>query len=174
MFTTSHDVRWDVTRGLYERLARLSRDDEEAEATDHAISLSINPSRRHGAVVAFGHHDLMRNGRFSSRRSRQRRVEMLSSLGTHVGMMPSTFFGDGIGRGHVETPEDVVIARDSIQRLREASAGLGPQHAQCLESMLAGSSVDDTARTCGLSPSSVDRMRQQIRDIARPILWPRV
>jgi len=172
MFAGSHGVRWDVTRGLYERLARLSRDGEEAEAIDRAISLSISPSRRHSDVAAFGYRDLMRNGRFSSRRSRQRQAKVLAEVGAHARLMPSTFFGDGIGHGCLSTPEDVVIARESIQRMREASAELGPQHVQCLESMLAGSSVDETARVCGLSPSSVDRMRTEIRDIARPILWP--
>jgi hypothetical protein len=61
---------------------------------------------------------------------------------------------------------DLVEARDLEERFREGAQHLGAVASQCLESMLAGDSVAESAARLGQIPRRIKRLRAQIREMA--------
>lgn len=159
---SSSDARWVVASQLYLRLQKLTPGTKEAEITEHALSLALNPKRKPKNATFF-FHEVLRNARYSIQRTQTRRSALFEQLATHPA--PAT---DNID---YKTPEAICIAWEIEAKLREAAAQNSPHTVRCLDGMLAGESVSETAAACGLSRRSVNRARQKIREISLPLFF---
>lgn len=155
----SSDVRWDVLQDLYSRLQKLTPGTKEAEIAEHAISLALNP-RRQSKDATFFLYDVLDNAKHSILRTQTRRNALLKKFTAYSAHVVHNY----------ETPEAICIAQEIEAKIREAAGKLGPNIVRCLDGMLVGESVSQTAAACGISRRSVDRARQKIREILRPML----
>ena len=154
---SSSDVRWVVVEKLYSRLQRVIPGTKESEIIEHAISLALN-SGRQSRNASFLFHDVLRNARHSIRRTQSRRSNLFTAYSACV-----------LNNIDYKTPEAVCIAHEIEAQIQETAAQSGPEMVCCLNGMLAGESITETAARCGLSRRSVNRSRQRIREISLPL-----
>jgi DNA-directed RNA polymerase specialized sigma24 family protein len=158
----SQDIRWDVVGKLYSRLQRLTPGTQEAEAIDHAITLALNPERQ-AQNVSFLVYDVLRNARYSRRRTQKRCGELSKKLNVYATQTAAHL--------NCKTPEAICIAQEIEVKIRETLAQRDSHIMRCFEGMLLGESISETATACGISRRSVDRARQKIRTISRPFFF---
>jgi hypothetical protein len=158
----SQDIRWDVVEKLYSRLQRLTPGTQEAEAIDHAITLALNPERQ-AQNVSFLVYDVLRNARYSRRRTQKRCGELSKKLNVYATQTAAHL--------NCKTPEAICIAQEIEVKIRETLAQRDSHIMRCFEGMLLGESISETATACGISRRSVDRARQKIRTISRPFFF---
>lgn len=155
----SSDVRWDVLKVLYSRLQKLTPGTKEAEIAEHALSLALNSRRQFKHITLFVCKDVLDNAKYSILRTQTRHSALVKKLAAYSVRKED----------NCETPEAFCIAQEIEAKIREAAAKLGPNMVCCLDGMLVGESISQTAAACGISRRSVDRARQKIREISRPI-----
>lgn len=160
--SSQSDVRWTVAGKLYSRLQTLPPGTREAEVTEHAISLALN-SGRQSKNATFFFYDVLRNARHSTGRTQVRHSVLFNNLAAHS--------AQALDSVDYKTPEALCIADEIEDKIRDAAARSGPHTVHCFDGMLAGESVTETARRCGISTRSVERARQRIREIARPLFF---
>ncbi len=158
----SQDIRWDVVGKLYSRLQRLIPGTQEAEAIDHAITLALNPERQ-AQNVSFLVYDVLRNARYSRRRTQKRCGDFSKKLNAYATQTAAHL--------NCKTPEAICIAQEIEAKIRETLAQSDSHMMRCFEGMLVGESISETAIACWISRRSVDRARQKIRTISRPFFF---
>lgn len=158
--SSSNNVRWIVVEKLYSRLQRLAPGTKEAEITEHALSLALSIERQ-PINVSFFFHDVLRNARHSIHRTQTRHIALINKLTEDSARAAKN--------ADYETPEANCIAREMETRLWKVAALEGLHAVRCLEGMLRGESIAETAAACGISPRSVNRARHKIRKISLPL-----
>lgn len=158
----SQDIRWDVVGKLYSRLQRLTPGTQEAEAIDHAITLALNLERQ-AHNVSFLVYDVLRNARYSRRRTQKRCGDLSKKLNAYATQIAAHL--------NCATPKAICIAQEIEAKIRETLAQGDSHMMRCFEGMLLGESISETATACGISRRSVDRARQKIRTISRPFFF---
>lgn len=165
-------VHFDVVRSLQNRFSVLPPGSEDAEITEHAISLALSPARKE-ANPDFLRRDVLRDARRIYRRSPDRKVIYLS---------PAVFLDYQDDDGEVgartavpvpvdrDTPEKIAVARELEQRIRAAASTLDPLAERCLDGLFLGEQEWETAAAIGTPPARVKRLRTRIRKVAIGII----
>ena len=122
----SQDIRWDVVGKLYSRLQRLTPGTQEAEAIDHAITLALNPERQ-AQNVSFLVYDVLRNARYSRRRTQKRCGELSKKLNVYATQTAAHL--------NCKTPEAICIAQEIEVKIRETLAQRDSHIMRCFEGM---------------------------------------
>jgi len=149
------DKRWLVVLELQQSLQQLNPGSLEAEIIEHAITLAIK-SRNPEQNLKFFRYDLIRNARFSLKRTkaRQRRLWQKVSLATPAWVE--------------DTAPYVSLKLESQLRLMLSKSGNYLN--QCFTDMLDGKSIASTAIACGVSQRTANRLRQKVRQIVQAYL----
>ena len=171
------DVPFRVAEILYGRVASLPPGSEEAETAEYAILYALS-DRRTPLNEPFFLHDVLRDARKSVFRDRRRQVEVVQKLGRalspsirsgRVGILASGGTISGFGLVVTSSPEDEYLAQELEQEIRARAACWGPVAERCLDGMLVGETVRETADALDVSPRTVDRTRERIRAITLDI-----
>lgn len=157
----SYAARWQVVEQLYSLLERLPEGSPDANIVEHAISLALNPQRII-QDIPWLLHDVLRNARFSVRRAEKRREALYQKVENVTIRDQRTI--------DYATPETIFVNQECVELLYKSIALLSPHALRCLEGMIAQESIEETASACELSRRSVDRIRRQIRIVARTLL----
>lgn len=158
--SSSNDIRWIVVEKIYSRLQRLAPGSKEAEIIEHALSLALSIERQ-PINDSFFFHDILRNARHSIHRTQTRHIALMNKLTKDSARAAKN--------AEYKTPEANCIAREIETQLRRAAALEGLHAVRCLDGMLRGESIAETAAACGISPRSVNRARHKIRKISLPL-----
>lgn len=158
--------RWSVVQALQAAERRLSPGGAEADGTERAILLALSDARD-DRVPAFLYRNALRDGRKLAWRRRAKEflfspTEEDSELGRNLadGLVPE--FVDA-----QNTPENLAVAQDLKSRLeKEVLASLGDAGRVCLEGLLEGATVAESAVTAGISVRQVRHVRSRIRAMA--------
>jgi hypothetical protein len=149
------DKRWRTVLTLQQRLQKLNPGSQEAEIIEHAISLAID-SHNQEQNLTFFRYDLIRNAKFSIRRTKARQSQLWQKV-------------------LLDTPhliEDInsYSAMELEATLRGVVTTAGKNLEQCFHDMLNDKDVAATALSCGVSQRTANRLRQKIRQIVRVYL----
>ena len=158
------DVRTDVVRHLYAVARRHPPGSEMHEIASYAVLLAMSAGRE-----ARSSRFLLRNAWRDARRILRRRrhreptvdpLDEWSALGRRI--------AEGDIRYAVEhvTPASICIARDLEERVRAEARAIGPDGPACLDGLLTGETLAQTAARLDVQPGTVKRIRQRIREIA--------
>lgn len=165
METASSAAHWGIMAHFYTSLATLQPGSLNSDVTEHALDIVIE-SRRRNEACSRSPYDFFRNARFSVRRSHARAAQLSERLSVSVANHAS--------HQNNATAEAVAIATHLEAEIRAAVARRGPLFLRCFEGMLRDEDLDTTASACQMSRRTLDRIRRQIREVARPILLPEV
>jgi hypothetical protein len=129
------------------------------ERADLAIDLALNPTRQTGAYLV---RNLLRDAARTMRRNRDAVPELID-----VDRLPPA-----LEPADQATPENAAPAIQLEAELCRASSN--PCLAQrCLDDMIAGRTVHESAAACAVSCASVKKARSRLRYAARRMNWGR-
>jgi hypothetical protein len=155
----------DVAAECYDRVQKLTGlgDGLEAEAAERAIEMALfgnRPAKEPCLLLG----DVLKNARFSVRRSRARNAVATDEL-RRLGQQK---VATGGCRGFItdETPEDLVIARELGRCLHGEACRCGTYGVRVLEGVIGGESAQETAAAAGVSRATVDRTLRRLRKAA--------
>lgn len=167
---------------------------------ERAMDYTLSPGRTE-SEAAFLERGVLRNARMAVRRSADAEARALANVATlcapsHLafsGRVDSSTYLSSIADRHARpsahtcgpagkvagtatvstvTPEDVAVANDLEQRLRQSvRSQLGALAVQVLDCMIANDSVEEAAAWLGVSDRTVKRTRARIRVIAVDLPW---
>jgi polyhydroxyalkanoate synthesis regulator phasin len=164
--------RFDAVSKLYSIIQHADPGSEKALIAEHAIDLALNPGR--DVDPAYFLRNVWRDARRVTRR--QRSAHPVESWDALAGDLASgTRAADSTIRLSLvqftdnNTPEAQAIANQIEQRLRVTVSSIDANALRCLEGMLDGESVEQTARAAAIPNRRVKRLRQRIRAAARKI-----
>ncbi|EKQ68022.1 hypothetical protein OsccyDRAFT_3528 [Leptolyngbyaceae cyanobacterium JSC-12] len=149
------DKRWCVVLELQQSLQHLTPGSLEAEVAEHAISLAIN-SRNSEQNLKFFRYDLIRNARFSLKRTKARQHRLWQKVASATPAWAED-----------TTP---YASSELESQLRLMLSKSGKQLNQCFTDMLDGKSVASTAKAYGISHRTAIRLRQKVRQIVQAYL----
>jgi hypothetical protein len=152
----------------YELIHRLKVDDvDDVEGIERAIDLAIE--RRHEEASEYLFRDVLRNGRFSARRSRARRKRLAHRYAaeqpraiTAKRRIPGDFVADGCLHASVEACQ----LGEELARLASNCGASGPN---ILEALIAGQPTSEAAASAGVSRSTAQRTVTKLRSRAREL-----
>lgn len=127
----------------------------EAESIEHAISLAIN-SRSQEQNLKFLRYDLIRNARFSLKRTKARQHRLWQK----AALFTPAWTDDA----------DRYSALDLESQLQSLLSKSGKHLHQCFNDMLNDESIATTALACGISQRTANRLRQKVRQIVQSYL----
>ena len=153
--TKALNQRWLIVLELQKRLQNLNPGSPEAEIVEHAISLAIE-SRSQEQNVKFFRYDLIRNARFSLKRTKARQHRLWQK----AALMTPAWAED----------TNPYIALELESQLRSVLSKSGQHLNQCFNDMLNGKSIATTALACGVSQRTANRLRQKVRQIVQAYL----
>lgn len=155
IMTKALNQRWLIVLELQKRLQDLNPGSPEAEIVEHAISLAIESQSQEQNAKFFG-YDLIRNARFSLRRTkaRQHRLWQKAALFTQAWAEDTNPY----------------IALELESQLRSELSKSGKHLNQYFNDLLNGKSIAATALACGVSQRTANRRRQQVRQIVKAYL----
>ncbi len=152
----------------YELIRRLKVDDiDDVEGIERAIDLAIE--RRHEEESEFLFRDVLRNGRFSARRSRARR-KRLARL--YAAEQPRAITakrripGDSVAS---DCPHASVEARQLEEELARLASDCGAAGPDIFEALTAGQPTSEAAALAGVSRSTAQRTVAKLRRRAREL-----
>ena len=155
--------RWSVVQSLQAAERRFAPGSLQADTVDRAISLALSDSRD-DSTPAFLHRNVLRDGRKLTARSRSKEIpfdptETSSGLGE---CLPAGSLVDALN-----TPENLAVAGDFQTRLTaKVLSSCGDAGRICLDGLLQGASVRESAAESGLSTRQVRHTRARIRTAA--------
>ena len=152
-----------VVESLQARIDSTVPGSLEHDSAEYAIRYALS-RRRNPSNEIFFLHDVLRDARKSVLRHRERETKLFEKISS--ALSPSVRFNDiGIlascqnvaGYGVVDnwTPEDMFLAKELEERIREQVSQLGSLALRCFEDMLAGESLGQTAGTLNVSERTV-------------------
>lgn len=159
------DVAYGVAGKLYSLIHQLPEGSEQAEIAEHAIGLALSPRRPRKDGPLFL-HDVWRNGAHNFRRAERRR----RALKRRLREASSQLTARGFRAPPDDEPEEVAVAADLEDRIRWTIVPLSPHSLRCLDGMLTGETVAETAAAVGVAPRTIDRTRRAIRDATQQLL----
>lgn len=149
------DKRWLTVLKLQRQLQTMTPGCEQAENIEHAISLAVN-SQRNEQNEKFFRYDLIRNAKFSRRRSQIRQ----NRLWKKISLLTLAWSEDAEPHGLF----DLEAALRSMKSISDKNLS------QCLNDMLQGKGASETAATCGISQRTAHRLRQKVRQLVQAYL----
>lgn len=145
-------------------LAKRSRAGSETEeAAELATVLAISERREErDPQRLLG--DVLRNARFTTRRSRARRLRSVEECGR----LAASGVATGLSLGFVDhdTPADRAVAREMIDCLHNEACKCGKHGTRVLAGLLGGETTREIASSTGVSPATVDRTIRRLKDSA--------
>jgi hypothetical protein len=168
-----HHPYVDAALHCYGLIAALKVDDvDDVEAIERAIDLAISRGRD-GEGGEYLIRDVLRNGRFSARRSwaRRRRTEARNSQDvprriTGRRRIP----GDAVSLD--AAPFEESAAAELEAELLKVARDCGPAGPAILANLSAGNPILEVAGSAGVSRSTADRTIARIRARARELGYP--
>ncbi len=160
--------RVSVVRRLQAIAAACSPGTEMFEIADRAVDLAMSNSRSEANPALF-FRNVWRNARFIVRRKRPRELIFDS-------MHEDSPIGSRIANGELRnlagpaTPEEISIATDLEVRIRFEAGQVDALGAECFDGLVAGQTLDETARTLSISTRRVRQARERIRAAARRVI----
>jgi hypothetical protein len=104
--------------------------------------------------LKFFRYDLIRNARFSLRRTKARQLRLQQK----VALATPTWFEDAVPYISVEYRLQLMLSKE------------GKHLTQCFTDMLDDKTIANTAATCGVSQRTANRLRQKVRQIVQNYL----
>lgn len=154
--TTSHQV----AIACYDRARRFAPGSVHAEASEHAVSLSLNRGSGDGDFDDLL-DDVLRNGYHSVRRARARRNRALGEC-TYLA-------SQGVATGGtrqftaIDSAADRCAASELLDSLTEEANSIGSHAPGVLAGLIVGDSTRQIAADTGVSTSTVDRTIKRFR-----------
>lgn len=163
------DTRVSVVRRLHSIAASAPPGTETFEIADHAVELALS-ANRNDVSPALLFRNVWRNARFVLRRRRHREL-ILDPLteDTAIGRMIAE--GELRGTSTQDTPDDQLVAQDLAERIRSEASRRDQRAAECFDDLVAGESLDESARNLRITPRRVKRVRAHIRAVARRLAY---
>jgi hypothetical protein len=153
----------EVVERCQRHLKLLEPGSEAAEIAEHATSLALSQKRpAKQSELLLG--DVLRDARRTVRRSKARRLRLVSDLGRFAGQGIAT--GALAGFAEHETPETRALARELIALLSARAHELGGAAPRVLAGLLAEETEAETAVAAATSRSTVTRTRRALRAYA--------
>lgn len=162
-YNSLDDVYVDVAKECYRRVTELKEcfgDGEEAAIAEHAIEMALfgdRPLKDKDRLL----DDVMRNARFSVRRSTARGLRATEEVG-HLARR-NMVTGGSPGFFDDERPEDIVMAHELEECLRDEACRCGKHGERVLAGLIIGESAHETAAAAGVSKATVDRAVRRLR-----------
>lgn len=164
----SLDPRYRVVLKLQNLLKNSKIASETADIAEHAIDLALNPTRQ-----AENASYLLRNVWRDASKILRRRDANNPSISLNVEPLidglacyPHSF----LRLVDNTTPEALAITNQIEEKLKGAMAAIAPYANRCLEGMIAGETLQETATATGQTTRRIRRLRQRIRLIAEKLL----
>lgn len=152
----------------YELIRGLKVDDvDNVEGIERAIDLAIE--RRHEQASEYLFRDVLRNGRFSARRSRARRRRLAHRYAAEqprAATAKRRIPGDSVAS---DSPQASLEARQLEEELARLASDCGASGPDILEALTMGQTVSDAAALAGVSRSTAQRTVIQLRSRAREL-----
>ena len=162
--------RWSVVQSLQTVALRFSPASLEADSAERGILLALSDARD-DRVPAFLYRNALRDGRKLTCR---RRARELSFDPTDQDSDPGKSLAYGLIQEFADvrnTPEDLAVAHDFRAKLdAEVVRSSGAEGRICLEGLLSGASIGESAAESGLSARQVRHTRSRIRATAAQFL----
>jgi hypothetical protein len=158
-----------IIEALYGRIHELEANGAplaEVEAVEKALDMAIErgaPTKRKEEALG----DVLRNGRFSARRSRAREARLVQRF---LRMEPRFVTGRRRYQGDFVAPDSTVAsveARQLVEILRTEAAACGRHGPEVLSSLIAGESVAEAAASARVSRATANRTIKRIREATR-------
>ena len=165
-----NDVRVSVIRRLQSIAEEVPPGTETFEIADHAIDLALSTARAQATPAPLLFRNVWRNARYIVRRRRATAL-VLDPLSEDSPIGRKIADGALIPPSAPHTLEDHAVAADLEARIRWEAARLDRCGAQCFDGLLAGESLDETARLLNITPRRVKRIRARIRAAAWRIAY---
>ena len=157
--------QFQVVLGLQKQTLSKDIGSYTADVAERAILYALSPTRNpSGAFLRF---DVLRDARKSVGRGRRREREVNAKVHSIIERGGRVA---GIGTIDWVTPETEYLGNELEQRIHDAVAVEGPVAIRCLEGLIDGESIGETAAALATSLSSVDRGRKSVRTITRALL----
>lgn len=163
-----HPPYVEAAMHCYELIHRLKVDDvDDVEGIERAIDLAIE--RRHEEANEYLLRDVLRNGRFSARRSRARRKRLTDR---YAAEQPRAITakrripGDSVAG---DCPHAEVEARQLEEELARLASDCGASGPNILEALAAGQPTSEAAASAGVSRSTAQRTVTKLRSRAREL-----
>jgi len=151
----SLNIRWRAVLWMQQRLQSLRPGSDEAHIIEHAISIAINSKSQKQNSKCF-RYDIVRNARFSFRRTKARQHRLWQK----TALLTPAWTEDA----------EAYTYSDLEAELRTVVAKSGKKLSRCFDDMINGESVSATARACGVSQRTANRLRQKVRQIVQTYL----
>lgn len=157
MTQSLEDARWRALELLQRELQRRSPGTFGHEIAEKALSLSLSDRRAAGHAPHL-FRSTLRDARRILVRARDRRPE---DVGTDVDAFTDDAQAD---------PEEALRLKRMLEELRDEASAIHPAGVACLEGLLAGETVHETAGRARAPVHVVKELRSRIRGCARE-LW---
>ena len=152
----------DAAVECYELIRRLKVDDiDDVEGIERAIDLAI--ARRNEELDPYLFRDLLRNGRFSARRSQARRRRLAYRYAAEQPVATTAkrrFLGDSVS---MDSPQSSVEARELKRELDRVASDHGAAGPAVLGALVAGRPTIEAAAHAGISRSTAQRVAARLR-----------
>lgn len=162
------DARTSVVRRLQAIIAAAVPGTETSEIAEHAISLALSAVRTETSPALL-FRNVWRNSRHVHRRRRRRQLLTIDSLDESTPLGRRLVAGELPGAVVTQTPEGELVAADLERRIRAGLGGLNTAAIDCLDGLLFGETVAETATRLHATPRQVRHIRSSIRRIARQL-----
>jgi hypothetical protein len=162
------ETRASVVRRLQAIIGKAVPGTETSEIAEHAITLALSAVRNETGPALF-FRNVWRNSRHVLRRRRRRQRLVIDALDETTSLGRRVIAGGLPGTEIVLTPESEAVAADLEERIRTEVSRLNETAVGCLDGLLLGETVDQTATRLQTTPQQVRSIRSSIRQIARVI-----
>lgn len=160
--SASQDALFVVHR-FQARLREYEPGSDAAEIAEHAITLALSDARPAKNVeYLFG--DALRDSRRTFFRARRRRRSTEAEVARLAGENIAT--GGCSGFSDLDTPESLVIASEFESLLKAEAERMGGAAPRVVDGLFQDESELETAVACGVSRSTVSRIRKALRAYA--------
>jgi hypothetical protein len=168
---TQHPPYVEAAIECYALINRLKVDDiDDVEGIERAIDLAIE--RRHEKTSDYLFRDVLRNGRYSARRSRIRRkrlADRYAAARPRVVTAKRRTPGDFVAS---DSPHASMEARQLGTALVQRAANCGASGPAILEALMIGEPTSEAAASAGVSRSTAQRTVSKFRSHLREFGYP--
>lgn len=164
------DARVQTMLGLYSSLAQ-EHDADRIEILETALDFTLSEDREARSEFQF-RRDVMRNAQYTVNRAAMTRRQAAEKFPLADAFHRRfTWIGDfGVVEVDIETrvtPDEVVIAQETLHGLHMYANAMGSYGTTCLQALIAGLTTAETAVAAGVSVSTVERCWRALRAEAR-------